>query len=105
MRPALSPIISGIGRLSIAARPRGHAAATIAAAASGAATNSPMSGNGCVTASHPADAAAAASPIHRPTSVARISLALREASIWMTTAATASVISAAVTMIPMKSSI
>ena len=50
-RPTLSPMISGIGRPSIAARAGAQALAS-AAATSGVATNTPMTGNGRDTAIH-----------------------------------------------------
>jgi hypothetical protein len=90
--------------LNMAARVRGHAAA-IAAVTSGAATNNPMTGKGFEIATIPADPAAAAMPIQRPASVARVSFAFCETSMNVMTALTASTISAAVTMKPRKSSI
>jgi len=62
--------------LNIAARARGHAAAT-AAVTSGTATNNPTTGKGFEIAIIPADPAAAAIPIQRPVSVASVSLGAR----------------------------
>ena len=103
-RPAFRPITSGIGRLNMAARARGHAAA-IAAVTSGTATNNPMTGKGFEIAIIPADPAAAAMPIQTPASAARVNFALCETSMNVMTALTAITISAKVTMKPRKSSI
>src|SRR5262245_33795346 len=94
--------MSGIGTPNIAARPAGKVIAT-AAAMSGVATKMPMTGNGLAIVSQPAADAAAANPIQRPATPATTSFAGRPIGMKVRTALTISIMSAAVAMVPRKS--
>src|SRR5262249_41551460 len=100
--PILRPIMSGIGTPISAARPAGKVIAT-AAAMSGVTTKMPMTGNGLAIVSQPAAVAAAANPIQRPTAPARMSFGGRPTGMKVRRALTISIMSAAVAMVPRKS--
>src|SRR5262245_39219228 len=102
-RTTLSETITDIGRLSIALRAAGQLVASTAAS-SGAATKNPTNGTGLEIATQPAPAAPAARPIHTPITAASVILAAREMSMKVIRALTISIINAAVTTVPMKSS-
>src|SRR5262249_79597 len=80
-----------------------HAVAS-AAARRGTATKNPTTGTGLEIATQPAPAAAAARPIQTPNTPASAILAARETSMKVINVLTTSTIKAAVTTVPMKSS-
>src|SRR5262245_39740621 len=102
-RTILSATITGIGMLSIALRPVGHALAS-AAVRSGTTTKSPTTGIGLEIVSQPDPAAAAARPIQTPITDANVILATRETFMKVVSALTTSTIKVAVMTMPMKSS-